>query len=348
LSNREEFPLLRAWSFEGSRVTRRIWRRFIGDRLYPSDSWKLWRLAPRLLHSHFGYVAVNDLALQSALDVPWVASFYGADVYELGRRIEWREMYARLFDRVTRVLALGPMMAAHLEKLGCPADKVIIHPLGVDVGAVPARPRVLAPRDRLRVLFAGTFREKKGIPYVVDAVALARRRGVSIELHLVGDEAGKPGDAETKNEVFQQIRRLALEDAVTHHSYLPFQNLVELALRSHIFVAPSVTAADGDSEGTPFVLQQMMATAMPTIATLHSDIPYLFGKHTHFLVRERDAEAIADRLQWYAEHPDLLVSDGRLVREQVAREFDARKRAAQLSDLYDTILCPPSSIVLPE
>jgi len=337
LLNRDEFPDFEARCIDSGRFTHRVWRRLVGDCLYPSDWWRLKRLAPCVLHSHFGYVAVQDHVLRRTLDVPWVVGFYGADVYASGRRVEWQQMYARVFDEAERVLALGPVMRTHLECLGCPAEKIDIHPLGVDAASLPARPRLLEPGEPLRVLFAGTFREKKGIQYLIEAAALALRAGVRLKLQLVADVMGKPGDCETREAVFRQIRSLGLEDIVTHHAFLKFQELVELALDSHVFVAPSVTAADGDAEGTPFVLQQMMATGMPAIATIHSDIPYIFGAHRHLLVPERNARAIADRLQRYIDDPNALVADGMALRDQIRCAFDLRKCAARLRDLYDTV-----------
>ncbi len=337
LMNRQEFPELQAWSPNTESLTRRLWRRLTASRLYPADSRRLRKFAPCILHSHFGYVAVEDRLLQRHLDVPWVVSFYGADVYQLGRLEQWRARYAPVFERAVRVLALGPVMAQHLEQIGCPREKIRIHPLGIDVESLPVKPRTRQLGEPLRVLFAGTFREKKGVRYVIESAALAQRAGVRLELHLVGDAAGKPGDHETKDAIFQQVRQLNLEDVTTHYSFLSFQELVALALRAHVFVAPSITAADGDAEGTPFVLQQMMATGMPALATLHSDIPFLFGEHKHLLVPERDAKILADRLQMYAENAEAVINHGMALREQMRRSFDVRSCAAHLSEIYDEI-----------
>jgi colanic acid/amylovoran biosynthesis glycosyltransferase len=263
-------------------------------------------------------------------------SFYGADVYQ-GQQEMKQQKYARLFDKAARVLVLGPMMKQQLERLGCPGKKIVIHPLGVDVRSLPSEERILTRGETLRVLFAGTFREKKGLRYLIDAAALARRAGVRLHLEIVGDAAAKPGDAEAKDSVLRRIGSLGLEEIISHHGYLKFRELVALALRSQVFVAPSVTASTGDAEGTPFVLQQMMATGMPVISTIHSDIPYLFGDYKDLLVPERDSRAIADRLQRYAEEPDTIVANGMAMRERICDAFDARKCAGRLSDLYDAL-----------
>lgn len=337
LQNRREFPEFQAWSLQHEHLSRRLWRCVVGTRLYPSDWLRLRRFAPRVLHSHFGYVAAEDFVLKQTLDTPWFVSFYGADVYVSGRLPEWIERYARVFEKATRILSLGPVMSQRLEQLGCPRDKIVLQPLGVDAQQLPSAVRILKPGEALRILFAGTLREKKGIDYLLEAAALLKRSGTPFVLHLVGDIMGKPGDAETKASVFARISGLGLDDVVAYQPFLPFNELIALALRSHVFAAPSITAADGDAEGTPFVLQQMMATGMPAISTLHSDIPYLFGEYKHLLVPERDAAAIADRLQRYIDVPDALAGDGLALREQMCRFFDVRKCAARLSALYDEV-----------
>ena len=255
---------------------RRVWRRLTQNRFYPSECRTLKRPSPCVLHSHFGGSAVHDYALHQSLEIPWVVSFYGADVYQASQERSSRSMLDCSI-KPRELLALGPVMKEHLERLGCPGKKIVIHPLGVDVENLPLRPRILKPGEPLKVLFAGTFREKKGIQYLIEAVSLARRAGVRLQLELVGDSAGELGMQEIKETVFRQISRLDLREVVNLHGYLQFRELVALALRSHVFVAPSVTAATGDAEGTPFVLQQMMATGMPAISTVHSDIPYLLA-----------------------------------------------------------------------
>ena len=339
LTNRDEFPVLKARSFNSHKLSRRLWRRLTHLDIYPSDLLWIKRLKPVILHSHFGYVATEDLQLIRRLGLPWIVSFYGADLYQLGIVDGRRDTYAQVFQRATMVLALGPVMAAELaNRLSCSEEKIVVHPLGVDVTILPTKPRVKQPKEPLQVLYAGTFREKKGVQYVIRGCALALKAGVSLQLHLVGDAGPKPGDRETKDAILREIQDLNISHVVRLYSFLSFRELLRVALDAHVFVAPSVTALDGDAEGTPFVLQQMMGTAMPAVATLHSDIPFLFGEHAHLLVPERDAEAIAARLTFYARHPAALVEHGALLREQILRFFEVRASASRLSALYERAL----------
>lgn len=335
--NRTEFPQLEAWALDKHSFARRIWRRFAGRRMYPSDAKRLRAIKAGILHSHFGYTAVEDDEIHRIIETPWISSFYGADVYQLSRLPEWRSRYERLFSMCDRVLALGPKMKAELQKIGCPADKLTVQPIGVDCAMLPSASRVLPTNGVLKILFAGSFREKKGLQYLIEAVHLLNRQGVRFELDIVGDSSKKPGDEETKRMALQLISRFNLEALIRLHSWLEFRNLIRLALDSHVFVGPSVTAADGDAEGTPFVLQQMMATRMACIATRHSDIPFVYGDLSYLLVPERDSRAIADRLQAYVDSPHLLIEHGTALRQQVLTKFDIRQCATKLAAVYDTV-----------
>jgi colanic acid/amylovoran biosynthesis glycosyltransferase len=334
LENRQEFPALDAVHADPRSLARSVWRRIARKDVDPLLARRLRRRAPHILHSHFGYVAANDYPLWEALGAAWVVGFYGADVYALGRLEQWRRRYAAIFAGCARVLALGPVMAEHLARLGCAPEKIVVHPLGVDIAELHDTPRRRAKGEPLRVLFAGTLREKKGLKYALEGAAAAKEAGVKIELHVIGEATNKPGDRETELDAVKVISDLKLDDSVVRYQFVAFRELHAMALRSHVFLAPSVTAADGDSEGTPFVLQQMMATGMPVIATRHADIPYLFGEHQSLLVAERDSDAIAKQLIEYDRNPDLLVEHGGKLRRQIADHFDVRACAARLADIY--------------
>ena len=333
--NRAEFPGVEAWELGSGSIVRRAWRRLGTGGPLPVDVWRVKRRAPVVLHSHFGHVAADDLTWQETLGVPWFVSFYGADLYEIARAEEGRRRYREVFERAHRVLALGPHMKSRLEELGCSANRIEVHPLGVDVASTPHGRRRRRPDQVFELLFAGTFREKKGVEYLMRAVAQVSSRGVPVRLHLVGDATSKAGDAATKRQILDLVGALAIGDRVVLHSWLRYRELIALALRCHLFVHPSVTAENGDAEGTPFVIQQMMATAMPVLSTRHTDIPYILGQQSGLLVPERNAEALAAEIHRYYEDPDLMGEIGLAMRERVRAHFDVRQCARRLSALYD-------------
>ena len=100
--------------------------------------------------------------------------------------------------------------------------------------------------------------------------------------------------------------------------------VIQVLAQSHILIAPSVTAADGDEERIPNTLKEAMAMGLPVISTVHADIPELVQDGvSEFLVPEHNVEALADRLMRLVDHPETWVAMGRAGRRRLEAEFAA-------------------------
>jgi glycosyltransferase involved in cell wall biosynthesis len=105
--------------------------------------------------------------------------------------------------------------------------------------------------------------------------------------------------------------------------------------KASIICQPSVTAADGDSEGLPTVVLEAAATAKPLLATHHSGIPEIVvDGTTGFLVPEREVGALADRLLLLLKNADLRRRMGEAGRRRIEEHFDLRKQAKRLEEIY--------------
>jgi glycosyltransferase involved in cell wall biosynthesis len=62
-------------------------------------------------------------------------------------------------------------MKLTLVDMGCPAGKVTVYHLGVDVDAAPFSKREYLNRKPVRLLFAATFTEKNGLDYALRSFA---------------------------------------------------------------------------------------------------------------------------------------------------------------------------------
>ncbi|MBA7689291.1 GDP-mannose-dependent alpha-(1-6)-phosphatidylinositol monomannoside mannosyltransferase [subsurface metagenome] len=115
--------------------------------------------------------------------------------------------------------------------------------------------------------------------------------------------------------------------------------ILKLYQQAHIFVLPSVTASNGDQEGIPVVLMEAQAVGLPIISTYHSGIPEVImdGK-SGFLVPEKDVNALADRLDYLIEHPEIWSEMGRCGRNFVEEKYDIKKLNQQLVEIYQNLI----------
>jgi colanic acid/amylovoran biosynthesis glycosyltransferase len=292
-----------------------------------------------LMHSHFGNMAWMNLRTASRLAVPHIASFYGFDVRFLPTRDPmWKKRYRKLFSEVDCVLPLGPNMASELESMGCDRRKIKVHHLGVDLTYLPFRPRQWDISKPLRVFIAGTFKEKKGIPYALEALDKIRKY-VDLEITIIGDATNEKRDQIEKRRIFDAVHRLKLESTVKFLGYQPYSVFIKEAYNHHIFLAPSITANDGDTEGIPMTTVEMAASGMPIISTFHADITEIIqhGK-TGWLVQERSVHELAACLHYLILNPDKWDPVLRAGRMHIEAEFDARKQGVRLGEIYKQVL----------
>jgi colanic acid/amylovoran biosynthesis glycosyltransferase len=226
-------------------------------------------------------------------------------------------------------------MARCLLDLGCPKQKVRVHHLGVEVDRIPFRFRTWDRRDPLRVLIAASFREKKGIPYALEALGHLHAE-VSLEITIVGDASPESGSESEKGKILATIEKYCLQTKVRMLGYQPHSSLLEEVLKHHLFISPSVTADDGDTEGgAPVTLIEAAATGMPIISTTHCDIPEVISHGVSgLLAEERDVEGLITYLKWLIHHTDHWKGMGKAGRKRVETEYNARMQGEELACIY--------------
>lgn len=294
------------------------------------------RTKARVLHSHFGFVGWRDLGVSRALGMAHVVTFYGVDVlFYPTMDPRWRDRYREMFAQVDLVLCEGAYMGRSIVSLGCPEEKMRVHHLGIDLTLIPFEPRAWKSGEPLRVLMSGSFREKKGFPYALEALARLRRT-VPIEVTLIGDQHGEPRTIREKEKILEAIERGGLADCTRLPGYQPYRVVMDEARKHHVFLSPSVTASDGDTEGgAPVSLIEMSASGMMVVSTTHCDIPgvILDGK-TGLLAPERDVDALVEHLHWIVSHPERWLEMQRAGRAHMEAEFDARIQGERLAAIY--------------
>ena len=286
-----------------------------------------------VVHCHFGPNGNLGTLLKEAgaIEGKVLTTFYGYDISSYVKE-HGAHVYAPLFERGGMILALSEHMKRQLIQLGCCEQKVCVHHLGIDTGRFHFSPR--QPRDdgEVRLLTIARLVEKKGVEYGIRAVGQVLQKYPQLEYKIAGDGPLR-GDLESL------INTLGVRDRVQLLGWKRRAEIVELLDNADILLAPSVTAEDGDQEGTPTVLMEALAQGLPVLSTRHSGIPELVQDgESGFLVPERDVDALAGRLEYLIEHPERWPEMGRVGRDHVKRCYDINKLNDQLVRLYQHLL----------
>jgi colanic acid/amylovoran biosynthesis glycosyltransferase len=295
---------------------------------------RLRPLAPRLVHAHFGTDGLLALPLARRLGVPLVTTLHGFEVTRspssllLSGRLSWTR-YALLRGRLQ---AEGDLFIAVSEAIrrkalaqGFPPERTIVHHNGVDLGRFAAE---AGGREAGLILHVGRLVEKKGTSVLLRALS-RMREGRLVVL----------GDGPLRESLERESRALGLSGRVRFLGASPPEEVARWMARAAVLAAPSVTAADGDSEGLPTVVVEAAAASLPAVVSDHSGLPEAVeeGK-SGFVVPEGDAEALAARLEAVLGSEELRVRMGGAARTIAEARFGAACQAASLEGIYDRLV----------
>lgn len=283
-----------------------------------------------IVHCQFGQLGLTALTLRELGVLPGriVVAFRGADLTVdpdvAGYRVLFR--IADLF------LPVCEAFKDRLIGMGCDPHKIRVHRSGIDLASLEYAERLRPADGPARLLTIARLVEKKGVEFAIRAVARLKEAGRRVVYTVVGD-----GPQRLKLEGL--VDDLGLRDSVRFAGALNHGDVLTFLKESHVFLAPSITASDGDQEGIPNALKEAMAIGLPVVSTLHSGIPELVEDGVSgFLVPERDTEALADRLAVLVDHPDTWADLSRAGRRQIEADYDVRVLNSRLVEIYRELL----------
>jgi len=347
LLDRVVYPKKPATYSEGFRILTGALEKIVSNRLVASKAllgqfsldkelpYRLSKLAAILgeadfdiYHAHFGYVGNEYYNVIEYQTEPFVVSFYGIDASQ--RLREDPSRYDRLFSSADAITVLSEDMRSDLVDAGCPESKTHLQPLCIDTSEFPFKQRRREADEPIEILTVARFVEKKGVEYALRAVAeVAKGRDITYRI---------AGDGERRDQIEQLIAELNIEDTVELLGWCNQSEIIELMHDSHLFVLPSVTAENGDKEGTPTVLLEAQATGLPVVSTYHAGIPEIVDDGgSGLLVPERDVKALAEAVETLANDDTWWEPMGKRGRELVEQNHSIETVSADLVDLYQTL-----------
>ena len=285
-----------------------------------------------IIHCHYGTLGIVGAFLKDAgIRAKLSTVFHG---FDLSRHpvTHGEDVYSDLFAKGDLFLPVSEYWKDRLMQLNCPADRTSVHHMGVNLKRFECFERTAARDDTVKILTLGRLTEKKGHKYALDAMAKLIGQGKKVELLIAGGGS-------LEDDLIAQAKQLQLEDHVKFSGPVDQDEVISLYRQAHIFLLPSVTAADGDMEGVPVVLMEASATGLPIVSTLHSGIgEVVVGGRSGFLVPERDADALTDRLGYLIDNPDARPEMGKCGRQFVDDNFNIEKLSRELSGMFENLI----------
>lgn len=259
----------------------------------------------------YGVTAASSLPAIKALGLPLVVHFHGYDAYKTDVLQKHREEYKDVFEYASQIVAVSQAMHQQLISIGCPENKLIHAPCGAKKMFFTAT----VCKGSQQFLSAGRFVQKKAPYYTILAFNEVTRTHPNASLVMAAD--GPFLDVCRNMAVY-----CGIEDRVTFLGPVSNEKILAEMERSLALVQHSITAPDGDSEGTPVAVVEAGAAGLPVIATRHAGIPeVVIEGTTGLLIDEHDVIGMANAMRELLDNPKRAQKLGNNARNHVKKNF---------------------------
>lgn len=256
-----------------------------------------------------------------------IVSCRGYDVSAYLRQIKPKTQ-RQLFAAGDLFLPNCDFFKQRLLSLGCPPEKIIVLRSGIDCDRFHFTPRHLPEGEPVRIVTTGRLVDKKGIEYGIRAIALLNNISHPVEYSIIGD-------GPLKQQLQSLIQALNLEHIVKLRGWMQQQELIQVLDQSHLFLAPNITAADGNQDAPINTIKEALAMGLPIIGTRHGGIPEVVEDSVSgFLVPEKDVEGLAEKLRYMINQSSKWHAMGDAGRRFVTEHYNIKTLNDRLLHIY--------------
>ena len=300
------------WARAGRRLATTLLRRDSASTVERAWEAAIRGVAANVTLAEYGTTGVLIGGTCERIDTPLVVHFHGYDASRTDILSRHAADYRRMFDRAAAIIAVSRAMEHQLLKLGCPRQKLVYNPYGVDCVAFEgADPERATPH----FVAVGRMVEKKAPHLTIASFARVVSECPEARLRLIGDGVllGVCRDL---------AAALGIEHAVAFLGAQPHDIVAREMRQARALVQHSVVASNGDSEGTPVAILEAGAMGLPVVATRHAGIPDVVAEGvTGLLGEERDVRAMATHMLALVRNPALSRELGRNASAHVRRYY---------------------------
>ena len=283
----------------------------------------------RLFYSEFLTDTISYLPLIQRLRKPLIVNVRG---YEFSdpRTARYLPLISKLAETF---IVKSDFQKNELIKHGIKGEKVALVYGGIDIEKIPFRFRKI-DKSNLKLISVGRFVEKKGFDTILEFFEKWHTKNPNSSLTLIGQ-------GNLDKEISSFINRAGISGNVTIKPFMRHDLYIEELHKHDIFILPSRLSSAGDHEGIPNVLKEAMTTGMPVISTRHGGIPELIkDEETGFLVNERDASGIIERMKWILDNKNKTLEICLNARFYVEKKFNITENAGRLEAIFKKAILP--------
>jgi len=180
------------------------------------------------------------------------------------------------------------------------------------------------------ILFLSNLIESKGVFTLLNACKYLNERKLNFRCTYVGSE----GDISAE-EIQSQIKKLGLVNKINYAGKKYDLEKHKVFEEAHIFAFPT----HYPNECFPLVLLEAMQYSLPTVSTPEGGVRDIIDEgETGFIVKQKDAKSLADKLEILINNPSLQIEMGESGYKKYQKEFTVEMYGKRLDTIFKNVL----------
>lgn len=212
----------------------------------------------------------------------------------------------------TEVILLSKHLYSDIQSF-VPISKIHICPNGIPDKGQSKKLSLAEIKKTVQILFLSNLIESKGVFVLLEACVFLKKKEILFECVFIGGE----GDV-TASQFNERVMQLGLGEQVSYQGKKYGKEKEQAFSEADIFTFPTYYS----KECFPLVLLEAMSYSLPVVSTFEGGIPDIVEDGvTGFLVLQKEAQALADKLELLIQNPDIRRQMGAAGRKKYEKEF---------------------------
>jgi len=277
------------------------------------------------IYAEYGTTGVTIMPICKKLNIPLIVNFFGFDASVYSVLNDNEKQYKELFDFAEHIVVVSKIMKEKLILLGAYPEKVTYTPCAPNNIFFDFNPSFFEKS----FIAVGRFVDKKAPYYTILAFQKVLEKHPDAKLYFCGDGV-------LFNMCINLVNFLKISNNILFLGSIPTTELKKKYESVIGFVQHSITALDGDMEGTPVAILEASAAGLPVISTRHAGIlDVIQHEKTGLLVNEHDVNKMAEYMIYLLENKEYAKSLGVKGREYIKLNFSMEHHIENINQLLN-------------